>query len=76
MKCPVCNVDMTVKTRHSVSVDICEKHGLWLDKGELSKITNNIVLRAENDKNSAMRKARKEGKIEGAWYGWLSLLLK
>lgn len=76
MKCPICNAEMSVKSKHNVSVDVCEKHGVWLDRGELGKITNDIVLRAEKDKWRVMRKARKEGKIDGIWFGWLSLLLK
>jgi Zn-finger nucleic acid-binding protein len=36
--CPVCREPMREETRGEVVVDVCE-HGLWLDKTELLRIT-------------------------------------
>lgn len=37
--CPVCNAAMEAETRHGISVDVCSRHGLWLDHGELLRLT-------------------------------------
>ena len=39
MKCPVCNVDLTMADRQGVEIDYCPQcRGVWLDRGELDKI--------------------------------------
>jgi uncharacterized protein len=39
MKCPVCNVDLTMSERQGIEIDYCPKcRGVWLDRGELDKI--------------------------------------
>lgn len=39
MKCPVCNVDLTMTDRQGVEIDYCPNcRGVWLDRGELDKI--------------------------------------
>ncbi len=39
MRCPVCNVDLTMSDRQGVEIDYCPKcRGVWLDRGELDKI--------------------------------------
>lgn len=49
MKCPVCNVDLTMSERQGVEIDYCPKcRGVWLDRGELDKI---IERSSENEKN-------------------------
>jgi uncharacterized protein len=40
MKCPRCQVDLTISDRQGVEIDFCPKcRGVWLDRGELDKIT-------------------------------------
>ena len=39
MNCPVCSKRMEIRTVKSVTVDVCPEHGMWLDRGELDKIT-------------------------------------
>lgn len=41
MKCPLCiNIDLTMTERQGVEIDYCSKcRGVWLDRGELDKIT-------------------------------------
>lgn len=39
MKCPVCNVDLLMGERLSVSIDYCPKcRGIWLEKGKLDQL--------------------------------------
>ncbi|MEW5786142.1 MAG: zf-TFIIB domain-containing protein [Bacillota bacterium] len=42
MKCPVCNVNLTMAERRGVEIDYCPQcRGVWLDRGELDKIIEN-----------------------------------
>ena len=36
--CPICGTRMAVENISGVSIDVCAKHGVWLDRGELPKI--------------------------------------
>lgn len=39
MKCPVCQVPLTMSERQGVEIDYCPQcRGVWLDRGELDKI--------------------------------------
>ena len=39
MKCPICNVDLSMTERQGVEIDYCPQcRGVWLDRGELDKI--------------------------------------
>ncbi|HEY8545602.1 MAG TPA: zf-TFIIB domain-containing protein [Acidimicrobiales bacterium] len=39
MKCPVCDVTLSVSGREGVEIDFCPQcRGVWLDRGELDKI--------------------------------------
>ena len=37
-KCPICGEPMTSTHENSVMIDLCEEHGMWLDKDELRAI--------------------------------------
>ena len=37
--CPVCTDPMTQKDRDGITIDVCDNHGVWLDKSELLSIT-------------------------------------
>ena len=42
MKCPVCNVDLLMGERLSISIDYCPQcRGIWLEKGKLDLLLNN-----------------------------------
>ena len=36
--CPICKKNMKEKVKDGVTIDICETHGIWLDKGELHEL--------------------------------------
>ena len=42
MNCPICNIPMLITQHQEVEIDYCPQcHGVWLDRGELDKITKN-----------------------------------
>jgi Zn-finger nucleic acid-binding protein len=39
MKCPVCDVVLSISSREGVEIDFCPQcRGVWLDRGELDKV--------------------------------------
>lgn len=42
--CPHCDKAMRRELYHEVLIDWCPEHGVWLDKGELTAILNNLRL--------------------------------
>jgi uncharacterized protein len=39
MKCPVCDVPLSMSSREGVEIDFCPQcRGVWLDRGELDKV--------------------------------------
>jgi Zn-finger nucleic acid-binding protein len=73
--CPICGSHMDVEQMSGVNVDVCAKHGVWLDRGELPRIlaTSNASVRRRHA--DAIRKARRDGKKSGVIFGVWSLLL-
>ena len=44
MNCPTCNVPLLTSDRQGVEIDYCPNcRGIWLDHGELDKITQRSV---------------------------------
>jgi len=42
--CPVCLISLKEKDLQGVSVDVCLRcHGVWLDRGELAKVVENLT---------------------------------
>lgn len=42
--CPVCSLVLLPQTRAEVQIDFCPNHGIWLDHGELERITEHERL--------------------------------
>jgi len=36
--CPVCGEKMELVERNKTEIEVCEAHGVWLDKGELEAL--------------------------------------
>jgi Zn-finger nucleic acid-binding protein len=72
--CPVCGAIMHIERKNKVSIDVCPEHGLWLDKGELDRILRIKGARSRRRNARAMRRAKHDGKVQGALWGWWSLL--
>jgi Zn-finger nucleic acid-binding protein len=72
--CPVCAAPLIHEERHRVPVDVCEEHGIWLDRGELQEIIQRDWVQHADLDEERLLIARREGKMSGALFGWLSLL--
>ncbi|MBZ4188918.1 zf-TFIIB domain-containing protein [Niabella beijingensis] len=49
MKCPNCGETLMMTDRSGIEIDYCPKcRGVWLDKGELDKITERSLQYNEN----------------------------
>lgn len=44
LACPRCDKPMLRELYHEVLIDWCPAHGVWLDRGELAAILNNLRL--------------------------------
>jgi uncharacterized protein len=50
MKCPKCQVDLAISDRQGVEIDFCPQcRGVWLDRGELDKITERAARFNDRD---------------------------
>ena len=74
-QCPICGKTMHVEKIKSVSADVCSEHGVWLDKGEFTRITKMIKAKMILDKTIAVKHAKLEGKASGSLLGVWSFLL-
>lgn len=72
--CPICGKIMMGESNRGVRVDVCEEHGIWLDSGELPKIIAAIRGKQMRTTRKQIHSARRQGKIDGALWGWWSLL--
>lgn len=47
MKCPVCDVPLSISSREGVEIDFCPQcRGVWLDRGELDKVLDRVAVAA------------------------------
>ncbi|MFW6164293.1 MAG: zf-TFIIB domain-containing protein [Planctomycetota bacterium] len=72
--CPVCGEAMIKERERGVTIDVCDEHGIWLDKGELEAIRRSVASRQRIRHRRAVREARRRGKMSGAFWGWMALL--
>ncbi|MHC4225572.1 MAG: TFIIB-type zinc ribbon-containing protein [Planctomycetota bacterium] len=73
--CPVCGERMTVEVKYDVHLDVCADHGIWLDKGELPAITMAVRDKGRRRRRQQVRDAKRSGKMQGAFFGFWSLLM-
>lgn len=65
-RCPVCGGPMQVRTMDNVRIDVCDFHGVWLDRGELEKLLGKDPRRrATRRRIEEYRKAAKDESREG-----------
>jgi Zn-finger nucleic acid-binding protein len=72
--CPVCGERMNIEVKYNVHIDVCAHHGIWLDKGELPAITMALRERGRRRTRQKVRDAKRSGKMQGAFFGFWSLL--
>ena len=52
MKCPKCEVALSITDRQGVEIDFCPQcRGVWLDRGELDKIVERASRYADDDED-------------------------
>jgi Zn-finger nucleic acid-binding protein len=50
MKCPRCQVDLSISDRQGIEIDFCPQcRGVWLDRGELDKIVERAARFVDDD---------------------------
>ena len=75
--CPICGNTMEVEQMSGVNIDVCAKHGVWLDRGELPQILDNHVSgtgQRLREQAVAIRKAKHDGKMSHMIFGIWSFL--
>lgn len=61
MKCPICDVALSLTDRQGIEIDYCPKcRGVWLDRGEIDKIIERSV-------SSGPEKGAEEDKRRGEY---------
>jgi Zn-finger nucleic acid-binding protein len=69
--CPICKERMETVQHETETIDVCQEHGVWLDRLELERL---FLLRVRK-RAGAMRRqandARWEGRTEGFFWGIL-----
>jgi Zn-finger nucleic acid-binding protein len=73
--CPVCGEPM-VKQRMIAGIiaDICQQHGIWLDKGKLPAIIHRARGYNQSELRRRLRKAKSDGRADALGMGLSSLL--
>ncbi len=73
--CPICGEHMQIDDTHGIDIDVCPKHGVWLDAGELPAIAARARSGERRSRSRMIRNAKRDGKISGMLLGGWSLLL-
>ena len=74
LACPVCGVAMESLRRGLIEVDRCGDHGVWLDRGELEQVVKTGRGHGARRARFDAQAARREGRVQGSVFGWISLL--
>lgn len=61
--CPICKAPMQTKHRDAETIDVCDEHGVWLDRHELERM---FLARARRRGRIADRRVR-EARLD-AWF--------
>jgi Zn-finger nucleic acid-binding protein len=67
---------MAVEADHGVSYDVCQDHGIWLDRGELAAVISSIRAGQRISRSLAIKKAKRDGQWAGAARGIWSLMFE
>jgi Zn-finger nucleic acid-binding protein len=74
LRCPVCGELMLIEDVLGVTTDVCRKHGVWLDTGELPSIIDQVRAGTRRAAAQAISDARIRGKVSGIFFGAFSFL--
>jgi Zn-finger nucleic acid-binding protein len=75
LSCPVFGSLMATLRRGLVEVDRCDAHGVWLDRGELEQVLGTERRHGARGARWEADAARRQGRVQGSAFGWVSLLL-
>ncbi len=63
MKCPTCNVELSMTQREGIEIDYCPRcRGVWLDRGELDKIVERSATRSSYEAEDDDYRQRQHGR--------------
>jgi Zn-finger nucleic acid-binding protein len=71
--CPICREPLSPVRFKGVPIDTCERHGIWLDSGELESILRRRERTITTKARRELDRANRDGKVSGALFGWFSL---
>lgn len=63
---------MTITKKGKTQIDVCEEHGIWLDKGELEAIARRWRIGEATRIHTAEERARQSGKVSHWLWGDLA----
>lgn len=72
--CPVCGETMDSENKYLNEVEVCENHGIWLEKGQLESIVARVKRTRRRTSQEAISEARKEGMLEMWFFGPIAFL--
>ena len=65
MKCPVCDVPLSISSREGVEIDFCPQcRGVWLDRGELDKVIDRAAATMAPAASSGGRRDHRDDRGE------------
>ena len=71
MKCPVCNVALTMSDRQGIEIDSCPQcRGVWLDRGELDKGLREVYFLFNRAKIGAESEHKREYEEKSKHHGY------
>jgi Zn-finger nucleic acid-binding protein len=59
-KCPICGGQMRYEVQGGVEVDVCDEHGIWLDRGELAAIIRRHVTQERSSYEKAIERLKRQ----------------
>lgn len=73
-RCPVCAAQLKVLKKASLTIDVCDEHGVWLDRGELEALMKRGQLGRKARRRIEEAARREEQQRTGGLLAILSLL--
>lgn len=69
--CPICQQPMQTTSRGEEAIDVCEPHGVWLDRDELERMLFARTHRRGIGTRNMAEDSRRKGFLEGLFWGIL-----
>lgn len=69
--CPICHQPMQTTSREGETIDLCEAHGIWLDREELQRMFLARTHRRSRTTRGMAERAEEKGYLKGLFWGML-----